>query len=191
MISEIGYWVLRESCRQMKAWHAAGGPLIRVSVNLSTQQFHNANLCEQVRQVLEETGLEAHYLELEITESMMMDVTRSTAILHELKNLGVHISMDDFGTGYSSLSYLKLFPIRKLKIDQSFIRDIPSSESDKAIVATIISMAKNLSMSVIAEGVETKEQIDYLSAHGCNDIQGYCFSPPLPAEQLERNILKL
>lgn len=187
MISEIGNWVIREACRQMKEWHDAGGPLIPVSVNLSTQQFHHSNLTEQVKLVLHETGLPSQYLELEITESMMMDAGISTTILHELNKLGIRISLDDFGTGYSSLSYLKTFPIHKLKIDKSFITDISSNENDKAIVATIISMAQHLKLNVIAEGIETKEQLDILTEKECREIQGYYFSKPLPAADVENS----
>lgn len=187
LIYEIGNWTLREACRQMKLWHASGGPLIPVSVNLSSQQFHQSNLVEQVQNALSETGLEAKYLELEITESMMMDAAVSTAILNELSALGVKISLDDFGTGYSSLSYLKHFPIHKLKIDRSFVTDITESHSDQAIVATIISMAQNLKMEVIAEGIETKGQLDILMQNDCREIQGYYFSRPLPASEVENN----
>ncbi|PQP82479.1 PAS domain S-box protein [Paenibacillus sp. PCH8] len=187
MIYEIGNWTLREACRQMKLWHASGGPLIPVSVNLSSQQFHQSNLVEQVKNALSETGLEARYLELEITESMMMDATVSTAILNELTALGVKISLDDFGTGYSSLSYLKHFPIHKLKIDRSFVTDITENRSDQAIVATIISMAQNLNMEVIAEGIETKGQLDILMQNDCREIQGYYFSRPLPAHEVEHD----
>ncbi|UHA73824.1 EAL domain-containing protein [Paenibacillus sp. 481] len=190
LIGEIGTWVLREACTQMQAWHEVG-LRIPISVNLSTQQFHQGNLVTIIKEVLAETGLEPQYLELEITESMMMDAVRSTEILHELTDIGVKISMDDFGTGYSSLSYLKQFPIRKLKIDQSFIKDITNNENDKAIVATIISMAHHLKINVIAEGVETREQLACLSAYGCDDIQGYYFSKPLPPSDLEKNILKV
>ncbi|SCY71444.1 PAS domain S-box-containing protein/diguanylate cyclase (GGDEF) domain-containing protein [Paenibacillus polysaccharolyticus] len=187
MIYDIGNWTIREACRQMKLWHASGGPLIPVSVNLSSQQFHQSNLVEQVQNALTETGLEAKYLELEITESMMMDAAVSTAILNELSALGVKISLDDFGTGYSSLSYLKHFPIHKLKIDRSFVTDITESHSDQAIVATIISMAQNLKMEVIAEGIETKGQLDILMQNDCREIQGYYFSRPLPANEVENN----
>jgi diguanylate cyclase (GGDEF)-like protein len=187
MIYDIGNWTIREACRQMKLWHASGGPLIPVSVNLSSQQFHQSNLVEQVQVALTETGLEAKYLELEITESMMMDAAVSTAILNELSALGVKISLDDFGTGYSSLSYLKHFPIHKLKIDRSFVTDITESHSDQAIVATIISMAQNLKMEVIAEGIETKGQLDILMQNDCREIQGYYFSRPLPANEVENN----
>ncbi|OPH58436.1 PAS domain S-box protein [Paenibacillus ferrarius] len=185
LIYEMGTWVLREACRQMKEWHNAGGPLIPVSVNLSSQQFHQSNLIEQIKAILEETGLEPQYLELEITESMMMDPTISSPILNQLTEYGVRISLDDFGTGYSSLSYLKLLPIHKLKIDRSFIRDITENENDKAIVSTIISMAQFLNMDVIAEGIETKEQLEILMENDCKKIQGYYFSRPLPADEVE------
>nr|WP_236707908.1 EAL domain-containing protein [Brevibacillus choshinensis] len=185
LIYDIGTWTLQEACRQMKEWHRAGGPLIPVSVNLSSRQFHQSNLVEYIREILEQTGLEPHYLELEITESMMMDAAVSTEILRELHEFGVKISLDDFGTGYSSLSYLKQFPIHKLKIDRSFISDITKNASDQAIVATIISMARHLNMEVIAEGIETKGQLDFLMENSCQEIQGYYFSRPLPAEEVE------
>ncbi|WP_328803983.1 EAL domain-containing protein [Paenibacillus glycinis] len=186
MIYELGTWVLREACRQMKTWHDAGGPLITVSVNLSSQQFHQPNLTTYIKGILEDTGLEPQYLELEITESMMMDAAVSTGILNELTEYGIRISLDDFGTGYSSLSYLKLLPIHKLKIDRSFIRDIVVNKNDKAIVATIISMAQHLNMDVIAEGIETKEQLDILTDNDCEKIQGYYYSRPLPAVEVEQ-----
>ncbi|TDG00097.1 EAL domain-containing protein [Paenibacillus piri] len=184
MIYELGTWVMLEACRQMREWQAAGGPLIPVSVNLSTQQFHQPNLAGYIRRILGESGLEAQYLELEITESMMMDADVSTGTLHDLNEIGVRISLDDFGTGYSSLNYLKLFPIHKLKIDRSFIRDITFNDDDKAIVSTIISMAQHLNMEVIAEGIETKEQLDILLDKNCKEIQGYYFSKPLPADEV-------
>ncbi|MCE0448515.1 MULTISPECIES: putative bifunctional diguanylate cyclase/phosphodiesterase [Brevibacillus] len=185
LIFEIGMWTLKEACKQMKKWHEAGGPLIPVSVNLSSRQFHQPNLVGYIRQILVETGLEPQYLELEITESMMMDAELSTEILKELHEYGVKISLDDFGTGYSSLSYLKLLPIHKLKIDRSFITDITMNPSDQAIVATIISMAKHLNMNVIAEGIETQGQLDFLTENACKEIQGYYFSHPLPAAEME------
>ncbi|WP_240941659.1 EAL domain-containing protein [Paenibacillus sp. HB172176] len=191
MIYELGTWVLREACRQMKQWHDAGGPLIPVSVNLSSQQFHQPNLTRYILEILEETGLEPQYLELEITESMMMDPVVSNPVLNELTANGIRISLDDFGTGYSSLSYLKLLPIHKLKIDRSFIRDITVNANDKAIVATIISMAQHLKMDVIAEGIETKDQLDILTDNDCSKIQGYYYSKPLPANELEKAFLEM
>ncbi|MBW7455728.1 EAL domain-containing protein [Paenibacillus sepulcri] len=186
MIHEIGTWVLYEACRQMVEWHEHGGPLIPVSVNLSARQFHQANLVEYIEAVLAETGLEPKYLELEITESMMMDPIVSIDILNKLNMLGVRISLDDFGTGYSSLSYLKTFPIHKLKIDRSFISEITENDNDKAIVATIISMAHHLNLDVVAEGIETKDQLDILTHNQCKEIQGYFFSRPLSAHQVEK-----
>jgi len=186
LIGEIGTWVLREACRQMHSWEQQFHWNIPISVNLSTQQFHQDHLVREIKNILAETGLSPRFLELEITESMMMDATRSSQVLQELSGLGIRISMDDFGTGYSSLSYLKLFPIHKLKIDRSFIQDITNNDDDRAIVATIIAMAHNLKMNVIAEGVETKEQLELLLENGCNDIQGYYFSKPVPASEIER-----
>lgn len=185
MIFEIGTWVLREASRQMKQWHDEGGPQIPISVNLSSQQFHQPNLVMYIKNILEETKLAPQYLELEITESMMMDPAVSISILHELNKIGIRISLDDFGTGYSSLSYLKKFPIHKLKIDRSFITDITQSSSDKAIVAAIISMAQHLKLDVIAEGIETKDQLDVLTENDCQEIQGYYFSRPLSAQDVE------
>ncbi|MFC3801299.1 EAL domain-containing protein [Cohnella sp. GCM10012308] len=190
LVGPLGDWVLREACRQMREWHLAGGPLVPVSVNLSSQQFYQSNLDEHIANILSESGLDPQYLDLEITESMMMDVEVSTAILNRLSALGVRISLDDFGTGYSSLSYLKHFPIHKLKIDRSFIRDITVSESDRAIVATIISMAEHLKLDIIAEGIETKEQLDILRAQSCREIQGYYFSKPIPAREIERSFFE-
>ncbi|NMI05805.1 EAL domain-containing protein [Paenibacillus sp. SZ31] len=186
MIIELGNRVLREACVQMRNWHDAGGPLIPVSVNLSSQQFHQSNLVEQVRQILFETGLSPQYLELEITESMMMDAIASIEILNQLTELGIRISLDDFGTGYSSFSYLKMFPIHKVKIDRSFIQDIAVNHSDRAIVSTMITMAKQLNMDVIAEGIETKGQLDILTEQDCNEVQGYYYSKPLPADEVEQ-----
>ncbi|MGG4439793.1 bifunctional diguanylate cyclase/phosphodiesterase [Brevibacillus fortis] len=186
MIYEIGTWVLREACRQMKQWHDKGGPLIPVSVNLSSHQFHQRNLVKYIKNILEETKLAPHFLELEITESMMMDPAVSISILHELNKIGTRISLDDFGTGYSSLGYLKKFPIHKLKIDRSFITDLSRNDNDKAIVATIISMAQHLKLDVIAEGIETKDQLDILTENHCKKIQGYYYSRPLSANEVEQ-----
>lgn len=187
MIFEIGTWVLRKACQQMKQWHDEGGPMIPVSVNLSSHQFHQPHLVEYVQNILQETRLDPQYLELEITESMMMDPTVSINILQELNNIGIRISLDDFGTGYSSLSYLKKSPIHKLKIDRSFITDISESTNDKAIVATIISMAQHLNLDVIAEGIETKEQLEILTQNDCMEIQGYYFSRPLSSKDIENS----
>ncbi|MDQ8736046.1 EAL domain-containing protein [Paenibacillus sp. LHD-38] len=186
LIYEMGTWVLREACRQMRKWHDEGGPQIPISVNLSSQQFHQPQLAEYIMAILEETGLEPEFLELEITESMMMDASISSGILNQLNENGIRISLDDFGTGYSSLSYLKMFPIQKVKIDRSFIRDITENNNDRAIVSTIIAMAQHLNMEVIAEGIETKDQLDILTDNACRKIQGYYFSKPLSASAVEQ-----
>ncbi|WP_159887491.1 putative bifunctional diguanylate cyclase/phosphodiesterase [Paenibacillus puerhi] len=186
LIVPIGEWVLREACRQNKEWQDAGYAPPPVSVNLSTRQFLQHNLAGRVAEVLKVTGLDPNQLELEITESCTMDVEYAIEQMHELKRLGVKISIDDFGTGYSSLSYLKKFPIDKLKIDQSFVRDIMTDPNDAAIVASIIAMTGHLSLKVIAEGVETEEQLQFLHRNQCDEIQGYYFSPPLPVQKVQQ-----
>lgn len=190
LIVPIGEWVLKEACLQNKLWQDMGFPKVRIAVNLSTAQFMKKNLCKTVEKVLQETGLEPQYLELEITETMTMDVDKASAILDELSELGVHISIDDFGTGYSSLNYLKQFSIHRLKIDKSFVKDITSDESNARIVGAIISMAHHLGLHVIAEGVETPEQMSFLKEQQCDEVQGYYYSPPLPAEELETKYFK-
>nr|WP_193581018.1 GGDEF domain-containing phosphodiesterase [Paenibacillus aceris] len=185
LIVPIGEWVLRAACKQNKIWQNQGFPKMPISVNLSMRQFFQHNLKGKISHVLEQTGLDPQYLELEITESMTMDVDHAIQSLLELKELGVHVSIDDFGTGYSSLYYLKKFPIDKLKIDRSFVRDIMEDPNDAAIVATIIAMTHHLNLKVIAEGVETEEQLHFLHQNRCNEVQGYWFSPPVNADQLE------
>ena len=185
LIFQIGNWVLEEACRQNKAWQEAGLPSVPIVVNLSAVQFKRHDLVADVARVLEKTGLEGCYLELEVTESVLLeDVATLTNTLLHLKNLGVKIAIDDFGTGYSSLSYLKRFPIDKIKIDRSFIRDLPDDADDSAITSAIISMAQSLRIKVIAEGVETEEQLQFLRARQCDEIQGFCFSQPVPATEL-------
>ncbi|PWK08357.1 EAL domain-containing protein [Tumebacillus permanentifrigoris] len=185
LIVPIGDWVLRTACAQGKQWQEQGFPL-RIGVNLSSRQFQQEDLVEMVQAALQETGLEPEHLELEITESMTMDVERSNEMLTKLKQLGVRIGMDDFGTGYSSLSYLQKFPLDRLKIDQSFVRDTHMLTHESAIVPTIISMAHNLKLHVTAEGVETPEQFAFLDAQLCDEAQGYLFSQPVPAEQFSK-----
>jgi EAL domain-containing protein (putative c-di-GMP-specific phosphodiesterase class I) len=186
LITRVGEWVLRRACEQARSWQVRGAPNLRVSVNVSARQFHQRDFAAAVRLIVEETGLPPASLELEITESIaMQDVTHTVRMLTELTEFGVQISMDDFGTGHSSLNYLKHFPIRRLKIDQSFVAGMAHDEKDKAIVATIIAMASNLGLDVTAEGVETEEQATLLGALGCPDVQGFLFGRPVPAEEVE------
>jgi len=187
LIVAIGEWVLQTACAQNKAWQDAGlAPLI-MAVNLSPRQFRQEGLAELVARILEETGLEPRYLEIEIIESLVMhDVEGATVILKKLKELGVQLTMDDFGTGYSSLSYLKRFPFDKVKIDQSFVRDITSDPDSAAIARAIIALSHSLNLRVIAEGIETEGQLGYLRSHACDDMQGFYFSRPVPAGEFER-----
>ncbi|MFC5528622.1 putative bifunctional diguanylate cyclase/phosphodiesterase [Cohnella yongneupensis] len=182
-ILPLGEWVLRTACRQTKQWQEQGYPPLVMSVNLSIRQFRQHDLCERIEKVLEETGLEPQWLELEITESIMADVAFATAMLERLKKIGVRISIDDFGTGYSSLYYLKRFPIDKLKIDRSFVNDILTDRNDAAIVSGISAMARNLNLTVTAEGVESEGQVAFLREQRCQEAQGYFFSRPVPPEQ--------
>ena len=185
-IIQLGEFVLRNACLQNKAWQDAGLPKFRVAINISARQFSQTNLCETVSRALAGSGLEPKYLELELTESIIQGSTSAVATMMELKAMDIHLSIDDFGTGYSSLSYLKLFPINTLKIDQYFTRNIHVDVKDAALVDTIIRMAHNLELNVIAEGVETNEQLDFLKERQCDQAQGYYFNKPLPAEDIER-----
>ena len=162
-----------------------------MAVNLSARQFGAADLIDNLASVLHDTGLEPKYLEIELTESLFMsDITPAVDLLHRMKALGVNLSIDDFGTGYSSLSYLSRFPIDVLKIDRSFVADITRDANDEAIVTSIIALAHNLKLAVIAEGVETQEQLDYLRRHGCDEMQGYYFSKPLAADEFEQLLIE-
>jgi diguanylate cyclase (GGDEF)-like protein len=184
LIVPIGQWVLHEACRQARAWQDSGLKPIPIAVNVSAVEFRRANFLGGVRQVLDETRLEPRYIELEMTESVLMARGDSSVpLLRELKALGVQLTLDDFGTGYSSLSYLKEFPIDALKIDQSFVQEMTGDLNGAPIVSAIISMGKGLNQRVIAEGIETAEQLAFLRAQHCSEGQGYYFSPPLPAEQ--------
>ncbi|WP_458414495.1 putative bifunctional diguanylate cyclase/phosphodiesterase [Schinkia sp. CFF1] len=185
LIIPIGKWVLEQACEQLKKWHEKGMTPLRLSVNLSLRQLFQEDLVETVATVLEKSKINPNYLELEITESMAGNSERVISILQSLKKLGVRISVDDFGTGYSSLSYLYSFPIDQLKIDQSFIMNLFTEENNKVIVSTIISMGQNLGLELIAEGVETMEQIDFLRSYKCVGVQGFLISRPLPAGELE------
>jgi diguanylate cyclase (GGDEF)-like protein/PAS domain S-box-containing protein len=183
----IGNWVLRESCRQAKAWQDAGLRPIEMAVNVSSVEFRNEDFLEGVRAILEETGLSPHYLGLELTESVLMQHAKFTIpVLKKLKAMGVRLAIDDFGTGYSSLSYLRQFPIDTLKVDQSFVHGINADTDDATIINAVINMGSNLNHRVIAEGVETVEQVAFLQAHGCDEGQGFYFSRPVPASQFAK-----
>jgi diguanylate cyclase (GGDEF)-like protein/PAS domain S-box-containing protein len=184
LIVPIGRWVMREACKQARAWQEAGLRHLRMAVNVSAVEFREKGFVENVRQILSDTGLRAHYLVLELTERVLMENAESTAlVLEELKAMGVQLAVDDFGTGYSSLSYLRQFPIDVLKIDQSFIQKITSNLDDSTIISAIIGMGRNLHHIVIAEGIETQEQIAYLQSQHCEEGQGYLLSPPVGAVQ--------
>jgi EAL domain-containing protein (putative c-di-GMP-specific phosphodiesterase class I) len=186
LIGAIGGWVIREACRQARAWQDGGVPPLRVSVNLSASQFRDSGLVDSIRRALDDVGLGARYLEVELTESAVMsDPEQSIAILEQLSAMGVLVSVDDFGTGYSSMSYLRRFPIDKLKIDRVFIDEIVSRPEDASIVRAIVSLAHSLRLKVVAEGVETPAQLDFLKTAGCDEYQGYHFSRPLSAADFE------
>jgi diguanylate cyclase (GGDEF)-like protein len=191
LIVPIGRYILKTACEQLVKWQHNGLPALSISVNLSTKQFLQSTLVSMVSSILEETGLDPHLLELEITESMTMDVKQASRILKDLKELGIQVSIDDFGTGYSSLNYLKDLPIDRLKIDRSFIRDITVNPENAAIVSTIINMASNLNLLVIAEGVEEESQVSILQNSNCDEIQGYYFSHPLPADEFEQKYAEI
>jgi len=189
LIGAIGAWAMRAACRQARAWQLAGLPPLRVSVNLSASQFRDGALVEGIRRALHDAELDARYLEVELTEGVVMsDPEKSIAVLERLSEMGVLVSVDDFGTGYSSMSYLRRFPIDKLKIDRVFIDEILSRPEDASIVRAIISLAHSLSLKVVAEGVETQAQLEFLVSAGCDEYQGYYFSRPLPAQDFEQLI---
>jgi EAL domain-containing protein (putative c-di-GMP-specific phosphodiesterase class I) len=185
LIVTLGEWVLRTACGQVRKWQQEGLPPTSVAVNISAVQFRQEGFCDLIRRILSETGLAPQYLELELTESLLLaDAEVTLSVIRELKAIGVTLAIDDFGTGYSSFSYLKRFRVSKLKIDRSFIRDVAVSPDDAAITAAIISMAKSLRLKVIAEGVEDEAQMSFLRSHQCDEIQGYYFSKPLTAEKV-------
>jgi diguanylate cyclase (GGDEF)-like protein/PAS domain S-box-containing protein len=193
LAEEMGYltvideWVLRTACIQVREWHNAGLTRLCIAVNLSAKQFQKSDLIERITGILHETGLDPEYLNVEITESVaMQNLEHMLPKMNKLAEMGVGISIDNFGTGYSSLKYLKKLPVQKLKIDKSFIQDISTDPEDGAIVDAVIAMADKLKMKVIAEGVETEEQLEYLRSSGCHEMQGYLFCKPLPAEEFRK-----
>ena len=187
LIVPIGEWVLRTACQQAKNWQNAGLPAIRIGVNLSARQFQEPNLVETIAQILAQTGLRPEFLELEITETIAMrDVQLAKEVLGRLKEMGVQLSMDDFGTGYSSLNYLKTFPLHTLKLDRAFVRELTVDQHDLAIATAVITLGRGLELRVVAEGVETLEQLEVLRDLHCQEMQGYLFSPPLPVEKVTK-----
>jgi EAL domain-containing protein (putative c-di-GMP-specific phosphodiesterase class I) len=185
LIIPIGRWVLREACWQNMEWQRQGLPAITMAVNLSPRQFLDDGLLRDLDEVLRETGMPPHLLQLEITESMVMqNVERGIKVLDAIQSRGVRLAIDDFGTGYSSMSLMKQFPIDTIKIDRSFVRDLADNEQDRAIATAIISMGKALGLTVVAEGVETSEQDDFLRRKECDELQGYLFSKPVPADEI-------
>lgn len=184
LIIPVGKWILETACTQAKTWEKQGLPPMKVAVNLSLGQLFQQDLVEMVQDILQRTNLDPSFLQLEITESMTMNIDQMTQLLHELKALGIQIAVDDFGTGYSSLSYLKEFPIDCLKIDRTFVRNVPHNPNDEALVSMIISMAKHLRLKVVAEGIEEVEQLSFLIDGGCDYIQGYLFSKPISPQQI-------
>jgi diguanylate cyclase (GGDEF)-like protein/PAS domain S-box-containing protein len=191
LIVPIGEWVMRTACAQNQAWHAAGFGQLQIAVNLSARQFQHPYLVAEVSQILKETGLDPHFLELEITETtLMQNVEIARTILSDLQDMGICLSLDDFGTGYSSLGYLKHFPFNTLKIDRSFVHDLKEESSDTAIVAAILALGSGLNLRVVAEGVETSQQIDLLQHLQCKQMQGYLFAPPLKALDATKYLLE-
>jgi EAL domain-containing protein (putative c-di-GMP-specific phosphodiesterase class I) len=187
LIIPIGEWVLRTACRQNKLWQQSGLSSVRMAVNLSMNQFQTSKVADMVKRILKETGLNGEFLELEITESIAMNETAHVAeILQSFRDMGVTISIDDFGTDYSSLQYLKHIPIDRIKIAMPFVSGISVNEKDEAIIKTIIVLSKSLGFAVIAEGVETKEQLDFLSEHLCDEVQGYYYYEPMTADNFEK-----
>jgi len=186
-IVEIGAWVVTEACRQVGAWHAKGYPQVSVAVNVSGRQLKHDSFVETVLRALDEGKLDPRFLELEITESVMLEhVSRTLETLNRLRVQGIRLAIDDFGTGYSSLSYLKRFNVDRVKIDKSFVDEITTDPNDAAIVQAIVALARTMKIEVTAEGIEQKTQAQHLLAHGCQSGQGYLFGRPMPAEKMEQ-----
>ncbi|KAA9010928.1 putative bifunctional diguanylate cyclase/phosphodiesterase [Niallia endozanthoxylica] len=185
LIIPMGTWILETACKQWRTWREKGFPPLTIAVNVSINQFMDEQYLEHVRRIIQETGMDPNYLELEITENIPFESSHASHVVQELSQMGIKLSIDDFGTGYSSLQYLKKMPIHTLKIDQSFVRDLPNDSNDASIVQTIISMAKHMHLEVIAEGVESNEQLAFLKNYQCQMAQGYFFSKPLPSRDVE------
>jgi EAL domain-containing protein (putative c-di-GMP-specific phosphodiesterase class I) len=192
LIIPIGKWVLEQACRQAQQWHQAGLTEICMAVNLSAVQFNHPHLVESIAEILSDTGLPAHLLELELTESsLMQDMQSATQTLARLKTLGIQLAIDDFGTGYSSLSYLKSFPMDRIKIDRTFIQELGSDKESAEITLAIIDMAHRLKLSVIAEGVESASQQAFLRRHHCDQLQGFYYGRPLPADEMWEKLAQM
>jgi EAL domain-containing protein (putative c-di-GMP-specific phosphodiesterase class I) len=190
LIVPIGEWLLPEACKQIKQWQREGLENLRLSVNLSAMQFQSKNLVAFLDQVLAETGFDPTRLVIELTETVaMQNVDLTMAVLHTMKRKGIKIALDDFGMGYSSLSYLKHFPIDIIKIDPSFVKDVGAGRQQEALVKAVIRLGHSLKQIIIAEGVETEIQRDFLLEQGCHEVQGFLFSPPLPADQVRESLL--
>lgn len=188
LIIPIGEWIISEVCRQIKAWHKKGLPLIRVAVNITTRQLQHPNFIYIVENILKNNLVDPKYIEFEISENVIITHRDIVQTLNQLKQLGIQIALDDFGTGNSSINYLKQLHIDSLKIDQSFIQNISSSRSDEVIIEAIISMARSFNFKVIAEGVESKKQLDFLRQQHCDEVQGFFFSKPLTSRGIEKFI---
>jgi EAL domain-containing protein (putative c-di-GMP-specific phosphodiesterase class I) len=187
LINEIGDWVLRQAVLQQRLWQSQGRAIVPVAVNLSVAQFQQADLVERLQRIVREGGLEARYIELELTESMLMEAgVEHGGVLERFNQAGFTLALDDFGTGYSSLSRLKTLPMQELKIDQSFVRDIASDPNDRSIVSATAALAHAMGLKVVAEGVEQPGQLEFVRSLECEMYQGYLFSPPLPAHEVER-----
>jgi diguanylate cyclase len=191
LIDQVGEWVLRTACTQYVTWRSEGMPPLKLSVNVSAHQFHSGTLANMIREVLQNTGMNPSFLCLELTESIVMrDINQTLETLQTIAYMGLKLSLDDFGTGYSSLSYLRRMPFHEIKIDRSFVMNLPNDKNSVAIVESIISMAHNLNMTIVAEGVETKAQLEFMIDHQCEEIQGFYFSKPLHAENMSKTYIK-
>lgn len=188
LIISIGEWVLRQVCQQIKDWHENGLPLIRVAINIATYQLRQTNFVGRVKKILKEYCLDPQYLEFEITENVVITHWDIIEVINQLKAIGIRIALDDFGTGNSSINYLKQLHIDCLKIDRSFVQNISTSRSDEVIIEAIIAMARSFNFKVLAEGVETQQQMDFLKQQKCDEIQGFLFSQPLTNKEIEKHL---